>query len=69
MAFVTADRVKDTSTTTGTGSITVSGASPTGYRTFSTVLSAADTFYYCIQSQTTAEWEVGGPPPGAFPQG
>jgi len=59
MAFVTADRVKDTSTTTGTGSITVSGASPTGYRTFSTVLSAADTFYYCIQSQTTAEWEVG----------
>jgi hypothetical protein len=59
MAFITADRVKDTSTTTGTGSITVSGASPTGYRTFSTVLSAADTFYYCIQSQTTAEWEVG----------
>ena len=45
MAFVTADRVKDTSTTTGTGSITVSGAAPTGYRTFSTVLSAGDTVY------------------------
>ena len=59
MAFVTADRVKDTSTTTGTGSITVSGAAPTGYRTFSAVLSAADTFYYCIQGQTTAEFEVG----------
>ena len=59
MAFITADRVKDTSTTTGTGSITVSGASPTGYRTFSTVLGAGDTFYYCIQGQTTAEWEVG----------
>lgn len=59
MAFITADRVKDTSTTTGTGSITVSGAAPTGYRTFSTVLSAGDTFYYCVQGQTTAEWEVG----------
>jgi hypothetical protein len=59
MAFITADRVKDTSTTTGTGSITVSGAAPTGYRTFSAVLSAGDTFYYCIQGQTTAEWEVG----------
>ena len=59
MAFVTADRVKDTSTTTGTGSITVSGAAPTGYRTFSAVLSATDTFYYCIQGQTTAEFEVG----------
>ena len=59
MAFITADRVKDTSTTTGTGSITVSGASPTGYRTFSTVLGAGDTFYYCVQGQTTAEWEVG----------
>ena len=59
MAFVTADRVKDTSTTTGTGNFTVSGTSPTGYRTFSAVLSAADTFYYCIQGQTTAEWEVG----------
>ena len=59
MAFITADRVKDTSTTTGTGSITVSGAAPTGYRTFSAVLSAADTFYYCIQGQTTAEFEVG----------
>ena len=59
MAFITADRVKDTSTTTGTGSITVSGAPPTGYRTFSAVLSAADTFYYCIQGQTTAEFEVG----------
>lgn len=59
MAFVTADRVKDTSTTTGTGSITVSGAAPTGYRTFSAVLGAGDTFYYCIQGQTTAEFEVG----------
>jgi hypothetical protein len=59
MAFVTADRVKDTSITTGTGNITVSGSAPFGYRTFSTVLSVSDTFYYCIQGQSTSEWEVG----------
>jgi len=59
MAFITADRVKDTSTTTGTGNITVSGSAPFGYRTFSTVLSVADTFYYAIQGQSTAEWEIG----------
>ena len=59
MAFITADRVKDTSTTTGTGNIRVSGSAPFGYRTFSTVLSVADTFYYAIQGQSTAEWEIG----------
>jgi len=59
MAFITADRVKDTSTTTGTGNITVSGSAPLGYRTFSTVLSVGDTFYYCVQGQASAEWEIG----------
>jgi len=59
MAFVSADRVSDTTTTTGTGSITVSGIAPTGYKALSTVLSVGDTFYYCIQGQTTAEWETG----------
>lgn len=59
MAFITADRVKDTSTTTGTGNITVSGSAPFGYRTFSTVMSVGDTFYYAIQGQSTAEWEIG----------
>lgn len=59
MAFVTADRVRDTSTTAGSGSITVSGTAPTGFRTFSAVLSVGDTFYYAIQSQGANEWEVG----------
>ena len=59
MAFITADRVKDTSTTTGTGNITVSGSAPFGYRTFSTVMSVGDTFYYAIQGQSIAEWEIG----------
>lgn len=59
MAFVTADRVRDTSTTAGSGSFSVSGTAPTGYRTFSAVLSVNDTFYYSIQHQTLNEWEVG----------
>lgn len=59
MAFVAADRVLDTSTTTGTGPVTVSGTSPAGYRTFSAVMSIGDTCYYSIQSQTANEWEVG----------
>lgn len=59
MAFVTADRVLDTSTSTGTGAIVVSGTPPNGYRTFSAVLSTSDTFYYSIQHQTLNEWEVG----------
>ena len=59
MAFVTADRVRDTSTTAGSGSFSVSGTAPSGYRTFSAVLSVSDTFYYSIQHQTLNEWEVG----------
>jgi len=59
MAHITADRVRDTSTSTGTGSFTVSGTAPTGFRTLSAVLSVSDTFYYAIQSQTDGSWEVG----------
>ncbi len=59
MAHVTADRVKDTTTTTGTGAVTVSGTDPTGYRTFSAVCSTNDTFFYCIAHQSATEWEVG----------
>tara|TARA_R110000868_G_scaffold9836_1_gene48346 strand:+ start:1200 stop:2753 length:1554 start_codon:yes stop_codon:yes gene_type:complete len=59
MAFITADRVRDTSTTAGSGAFSVSGTAPTGYRTFSAVLSVSDTFYYSIQHQTLDEWEVG----------
>jgi len=59
MAFVTSDHVRDTSTTAGSGAFSVSGTAPTGYRTFSAVLSVSDTFYYSIQHQTLNEWEVG----------
>jgi hypothetical protein len=59
MAFVTADRVKDSSTTTGTGSFTVSGTAPSGYRTLDAVLATSDTFYYAIVNTGADEWEVG----------
>lgn len=57
MAFIRADRVKDTTTTTGTGAVTVSGTAPTGFRTFSAVCATNDTVSYCIVGG--AEWEVG----------
>lgn len=59
MAHITADRVRDTSTSTGTGNFLVSGSAPIGSRNFSSVLTNGDTFYYAIVSQTLNEWEVG----------
>lgn len=57
MALVIADRVKETTTTTGQGTITLAGAT-TGYQAFS-VIGNGNTTYYCIAGQGTAEWEVG----------
>lgn len=57
MAFVVKDRVKETTTTTGTGTVTLLGAA-TGYQSFSAIGNANDT-YYCIAGQGTSEWEVG----------
>ena len=57
MALVLADRVKETTTTAGTGTVTLLGAS-TGYQSFA-VIGNANTTYYTIAGQTTSEWEVG----------
>jgi hypothetical protein len=54
-----ADRVKDTTTTTGTGSITVSGTPPAGFQALSAVGSVGATFTYAIAGQTGSEWEIG----------
>lgn len=55
-----ADRVKDTTTTTGTGSITLAGSAPTGFRTFAAALgAAADRVPYAIVAQSGGDWEVG----------
>ena len=57
MALVIADRVKETTTTTGTGTITLGGAS-TGFQSFA-VVGNANTTYYTIAAQIGNEWEVG----------
>ena len=55
MALVLADRVQETTTTTGTGTVTLAGAA-TGYQTFAAVGNGNST-YYTITGST--EWEVG----------
>lgn len=57
MAFVLADRVRETTTSTGTGSVTLAGA-VTGFQTFAAI-GNANTTYYTIAGQGTGEWEVG----------
>jgi hypothetical protein len=57
MTFIVADRVKETTTTTGTGTITLSGAQ-LGYQSFSAI-GNGNTTYYTIAGQGSAEWEVG----------
>jgi len=57
MALVLADRVKESTTTTGTGTVTLLGAAP-GFQSFA-VIGNANTTYYTIAGQTTSEWEVG----------
>lgn len=57
------DRVKETTTTTGTGSISLAGAA-SQYVAFSSrfatgSITAADPFYYAIVGQSGTEWEVG----------
>lgn len=57
--FIFWDRVKDTSTTTGTGAVTVSGTAPTGYDTFSLRYAVGDRVPYAIEHTTLDEWETG----------
>jgi hypothetical protein len=57
MALVLADRVQETSTTTGTGTLTLAGA-VAGFQSFS-VIGNANTTYYCITEASTGAWEVG----------
>ena len=55
MALVVKDRVQESSTTTGTGTITLGGAA-TGFQSFS-VIGNGNTTYYAIV--LGSEWEVG----------
>jgi len=56
MALKLADRTKETTTSSGTGDITLGGA-VSGFVAFSTVLSNGDTTYYTISDGNN--WEVG----------
>ena len=58
MAFILNDRVKETTTTTGTGAITLAGAVG-GFETFSAGIGGSNTTYYAIKHQTANEFEVG----------
>ena len=55
MALVLADRVQETTTTTGTGTVTLAGA-VSGYQTFAAVGDGNSTYYTIAGG---AEWEVG----------
>lgn len=53
----THDRVKDTTASTGTGAITLSGTAPTGFRAFAAAYAVGQFFPYCIAGGS--EWETG----------
>lgn len=57
MALVLKDRVKETSTTTGTGTLTLGGAA-SGFQSFS-VIGDGNKTYYAIVDSATGDWEVG----------
>lgn len=56
MALIYADRVKETSATTGTGTMTLAGA-VAGFQSFNDAMADNDTCYYTITDGT--DWEVG----------
>jgi hypothetical protein len=58
MPLVIADRVRETSTTTGTGTLTLDGA-VTGFRTFSSAIGDTNTCYYTITLGSDYEIGVG----------
>jgi len=61
MALILKDRVKETSSSSGTGNITLGGAFP-GYQAFNAAIASGSTVYYTIHNLTAGfdtEWEVG----------
>jgi hypothetical protein len=61
MALILKDRVKESSSSSGTGNITLGGAFP-GYQTFNAAVATGSTVYYTIHNLSAGfdtEWEVG----------
>ncbi len=59
MAFVLNDIVKQTSTSTGTGTINLSATAETGFETFVAGIGTTNSTFYCISHDGTSEFEVG----------
>jgi hypothetical protein len=57
MALVLKDRVKETTATTGTGTVTLAGAA-SGFQSFAAIGDGNQT-YYVISDAATGDWEVG----------
>ena len=58
MALVLNDRVKETTTTTGTGTVNLGGAQ-TNFETFVAGIGDGNTTYYAIVHRSSAEFEIG----------
>ena len=56
--IINADRVRETTSTTGTGTLTRTGADG-NYRTFGAAIGDGNTCFYCAYNDTNSEWEVG----------
>jgi len=58
MTFVVADRVRETTTSSGTGPVTLLGAVP-GFQSFSSGVGDGNSTEYTIADQSGTNWEVG----------
>ena len=58
MALVIKDRVKETTTTTGNGTIDLAGAS-SGFQSFVSGIGDGNTTYYALTDANGTAWEVG----------
>ncbi len=59
MAHISADRVKETTATTGTGALSLSGTASATYRTFASQCAVGDTIEYVAVHESANEWECG----------
>jgi len=58
MAFLVADRVQEYTSTSGTGTLTLTGAVP-GFQTFSSGIGSGNSTFYTIYDNIAQAWEVG----------